>query len=47
MTTTVAVTPDKVMQIITGGWASAILGAAVEFQFGHVFPLFVRPGAGS
>jgi ubiquinone/menaquinone biosynthesis C-methylase UbiE len=32
MTTTVAVTPDKVMQIITGGWASAILGAAARHR---------------
>jgi ubiquinone/menaquinone biosynthesis C-methylase UbiE len=32
MATTVAVTPDKVMQIITGGWASAILGAAARHR---------------
>ena len=32
MTTTVAVTPDKVMQLITGGWASAILGAAARHR---------------
>jgi ubiquinone/menaquinone biosynthesis C-methylase UbiE len=32
MTTTVAVTPDKIMQLITGGWASAILGAAARHR---------------
>ena len=32
MTTTVAVTPDKIMQLISGGWASAILGAAARHR---------------
>jgi len=30
MSTTTAVTPDKIMQISTGGWATAILGAAAR-----------------